>query len=176
MTMKKLLWLALGTLLAVSLSAVAVVSGLPNPAIFTGTVSSTKACAANFARVTPNLCWHTGGSPSGTNIGTACTAVATPSAQSVALVVEVHMSVQSANAVALRSLTAIINDDSSACAANNRATPQLHAQEFVATPAQTIAAARFQFVIPTATRGSSIGAAASSGTTNVSIAVWGYYD
>lgn len=134
--MRKILF---GVLLALTMSAGAVVSGLVvhdhssagkggsalnavslvvpgtlNINTSTGTLSSSKACDANFTRVGPNLCMKTTNSSNTASPG-ACTAVTLPTGAK-ALIYQTQFSVTSANAIAER-FTEIRWHSNAACTA-----------------------------------------------------------
>ena len=116
----------------------------------TGTISSTKACAANFARIGPNLCWETTAFNTTTLTKDACTTLTNPSGDAKALIVQADMLVQSANVAATVRFTRVDGYNDSGCA-TILTILQARAYEFTAVGAITIGGINGIIVIPSTT-------------------------
>jgi hypothetical protein len=180
MTMKKLLWLALGAALAVSLSALAVVSGLPNPAIFPGTVSSIKPCDSGYTRIAPNHCERTTTNNNASAVSTTCTQITLPTGAK-ALHFYVVVNIFSNNAVGDRLVYWQAGKDTN-CGSLGNAIQIVGAQvrEFVATPGTVIYNAHADVIVPVSTSTGQLWQASVLATAGVSSQAFseirGYFD
>lgn len=137
-------------------------------------LTSTKACAAQFTRFGPNMCMAT--TPQApTTINAACTSVPVPTGSAaVALIVQMNVSVQSQNAIGNDS-TSIANWDTSACASNLLVQYVFLTREFVATAATQIASSTFGTITPVFSGNSYFTKSGTTGGT-AGVQVIGYYD
>ena len=103
-----------------------------------GTVSSTKACAGAFVRVSPNFCQLKTAVPTFPTSLTrdACTTIALPSSDAKALLIFFRVEVAAGNAV-LDRYTFVGSWDTSSCAVTNLDTLFRSVREMVATVAAT---------------------------------------
>lgn len=154
--------LFLGATLAISLGALGQsssgVSGLPSAPTFAGTVTfkssavSTKACASGYVRKAPNFCWKGINSVNTALTALSCTDIGTPSADATALLLDVQLNVNTANAIALRSSVVSAFTTSACTGGTIQASLGLNAREEVATAAGTnLNTVRGQLLIGTLT-------------------------
>jgi hypothetical protein len=138
-----------------------------------GSITSNKACAANYTRIGPNFClWI--GALGGTAITTACTSIAAP-AGAIALLVEVRTSVFSTNVLgALDSVAINWFNDATCTTAIGTAT--WSEREFVALASQIVADGNGSFVFPVVAGSIRVIATVLSGASTANLDIKGYFD
>lgn len=141
----------------------------------TGTLASTKACAANFTRIGPNYCLATA-SVSVTAVATTCTAIPAPSSDALALQIQLETTISSNNTLnQLNSVTITVHNNVPCTAAITN--HNFSEKEFVATAAVTIGNHSMVTVIPIiSSNGRLIRANVGSAASATNAVIVGYFD
>lgn len=165
------------------------VGGMPSSPVFSGTVSSTKACAAQFVRVGPNFCMTVGdptiASTSWTD-ATACTArtfdgTAKAPADAKAALVAIQWVALAGNAIALRTNQVVFFHNAACTGSQEGARDTYQIREFAAVAAgTTLASERSMLVVPlpaTNTVYATQANAGGNGNSDISsMTLMGYFD
>lgn len=106
---------------------------------FTGSPTSTKACASGYTRVSPNLCLRDPTDSTTTVMG-ACSGITLPDSAAKAVILWVMLSARTNNLVQNRNVTAQSYTDAACTAGNETGYWNLQAREWVAVLAGSLAA------------------------------------
>lgn len=141
-----------------------------------GTLASTKACAANFTRMTPNYCSRVD-VISTASVPGACAAVTLPDSAAKVLIIHVAISILTNSAIGNRDITGRWWGDG-ACAVSQVAIATHAAREEVAVAAQILGVSTQTLTVPVVS-GALFASSAISGAgagSSIAFQIRGYYD
>lgn len=141
-----------------------------------GSLTSTKACAAGYTRITPNFCTRDSNLGNSSLTVNTCTAVALPTANAKALLIWTSLVVSSSNAVGQRD-TALSGYDNATCVSPKLTEVAIQTYEFSAVLSTTIAVHHGYFVLQTPSGNPTLQYTSSAGNSGqVLYQVRGYWE
>lgn len=144
-------------------------------ATFSSSILSAKACATNYTRVGPNFCQWNSTVAAATNITTACTSIASPASDAVALLLNLNVDVTSTNTLNAMDQTVIFFYGDTGCVTPNLFAIQYTVREWTATAATSIGSFKTTIIAPNVSGNARAKITAGVAGAN-SAAVIGYFD
>lgn len=138
-------------------------------------LASFKPCATNYTRIGPNFCQWNSTVAAATNITTACTSIASPASDAVALLLNLNVDVTSTNTLNAMDQTVIFFYGDTGCVTPNLFAIQYTVREWTATAATSIGSFKTTIIAPNVSGNARAKITAGVAGAN-SAAVIGYFD